>query len=113
MHAHELIFCGVRDWKKSTGGGCLSDVLRHKRTGNELHTTQKPVDLLRAIIKATPGGVVADPFAGSGTTLIAAALEGRLAVVSEFDPGYCDVIRKRWTTWADEAGVDAGPGALR
>jgi DNA modification methylase len=113
MHAYELVFCGVRDWKKAAGGGGLGDLLRYKRTRNELHTTQKPVDLMQALIAATPGKVVADPFAGSGTTLLAAAMENRTAIVCEFDPGYCDVIRRRWTAWADQAGVDAGPGALR
>ena len=35
------------------------------------------------------------------------------AYVNEIDPHYCDVIRKRWTKWAEENGVDAGSGALR
>ena len=37
----------------------------------------------------------------------------RTAYVMELDPHYCDVIRKRWTKWAEENGVDAGSGALR
>ena len=37
----------------------------------------------------------------------------RAAYVNEIDPHYCDVIRKRWTKWAEENGVDAGSGALR
>ena len=37
----------------------------------------------------------------------------RTAYVNEIDPHYCDVIRKRWTKWAEENGVDAGSGALR
>ena len=36
----------------------------------------------------------------------------RTAYVNEIDPHYCDVIRKRWTKWAEENGVDAGSGAL-
>ena len=36
----------------------------------------------------------------------------RAAYVMELDPHYCDVIRKRWTKWAEENGVDAGSGAL-
>ena len=37
----------------------------------------------------------------------------RTAYVNEIDPHYCDVIRKRWTKWAEENGVNAGSGALR
>ena len=37
----------------------------------------------------------------------------RTAYVMELEPHYCDVIRKRWTKWAEENGVDAGSGALR
>ena len=49
---------------------------------------------------------------GSGTTIIAAAQEGRVAYGCEISPHYCDVIRRRWTTWAKEHGQDPGPGSL-
>jgi site-specific DNA-methyltransferase (adenine-specific) len=42
-----------------------------------------------------PGGVVLDPFAGSGSTLVAAMQEGRRAVGCEIEPAYCDIIRRR------------------
>ena len=77
------------------------------------HGTQKPIECMERPLRNHSHHEVFDPFAGSGTTLIAAARLGRVAYCVEIDPGYCDVIRKRWTTWADEAGVDAGPGALR
>ena len=56
---------------------------------------------------------VLDPFGGSGTSIIACEKLNRTAYVNEIDPHYCDVIRKRWTKWAEENGVDAGSGALR
>ena len=59
-----------------------------------------------------PGWIVADPFAGSGTTLLACAMTGRVARLVELDERYCDVIRRRYGTWAREAGVEPGPGAL-
>jgi DNA modification methylase len=40
-----------------------------------------------------------DPYAGSGTTLIAAEKSGRVARLMEFDPRYVDVIVRRWTDW--------------
>jgi DNA modification methylase len=70
--------------------------------------------LIQACIanSSKPGALVADPFGGSGSTLIAAAREGRRARLIELDVRYCDVIRKRWGDFARSAGVDAGPGAL-
>jgi DNA modification methylase len=58
----------------------------------------KPVELFtRAIANSSaPGAVVLDPFAGSGTTLIAAEQTGRKALLMEIAPRYCDVIVKRW-----------------
>lgn len=48
------------------------------RGNNRIHITQKPLDLMRQLIRITPtGGLVLDPFMGSGTTGVAAVLEGR------------------------------------
>jgi site-specific DNA-methyltransferase (adenine-specific) len=81
---------------------------------NAEHPTMKPVELVAHALanSSARGEVVLDAFGGSGTTLIAAAREGRVARVLELDPRYCDVIRRRWTTFARSAGVDPGPGAL-
>jgi DNA modification methylase len=59
-----------------------------------------------------PDDAVFDPFLGSGTTLIAAAKNGRTAYGTEISPGYCDVIRRRWTRWALANNRDPGSGAL-
>lgn len=62
------------------------------------HPTEKPVPLLRTILDtwAPDGCRVVDPFAGSGTTLIAADKTNRSCSTVEIDPGYCDVIVERW-----------------
>lgn len=62
------------------------------------HPTMKPVDLIRPMIENSSriGGVVLDPFGGSGSTLIAAHQSGRVARLVEIDPRYCDVIRRRY-----------------
>jgi hypothetical protein len=90
-------------------------MIREGESDKRVHPTQKPLLLMDAIISdlTTAGADVLDPWGGSGTTLIAAARTGRVARLIELDPGYCDVIRRRWTTWAEQAGVDPGPGALR
>jgi DNA modification methylase len=63
-----------------------------------MHPTVKPVALVADAIKdcSRPGEIVVDPFAGSGTTLIAAEKTGRRARVIEFDPVYCDRILRRF-----------------
>jgi DNA modification methylase len=73
---------------------------------NYVHPTQKPVELpMRAIRNSTVAGeTVLDLFGGSGSTLIACAKTGRKAVLVEKDPGYCDVIRRRWAKWQETAG---------
>lgn len=64
------------------------------------HPTMKPLDLVKRSIEnsSLEGQVVVDPFAGSGTTLLAAEVTKRRAVVIELDPRYCDVICQRYET---------------
>lgn len=82
------------------------DVLRHFWFGmfgspearERLHPTQKPVALLSELLErwAPAASVVLDPFAGSGSSLVAAEQTGRPAYLVEIDPAYCDVIVSRW-----------------
>lgn len=62
------------------------------------HSTQKPVELMRRpILNHTERGeVVYDPFLGSGTTLVAAAITERACCGLEIDPAHTDVIIRRW-----------------
>jgi site-specific DNA-methyltransferase (adenine-specific) len=91
-------------WKDGAGHTWLGDrsqttVLafdRPQRNGE--HPTMKPVPLFAYLLgnSCPTGGVVLDPFGGSGTTLIAAERAGRRAFLMELDPRYCDVIVRRW-----------------
>jgi DNA modification methylase len=62
------------------------------------HPTMKPVALLEGMLQNSSrrGELVFDPFAGSGSTLIACERLGRRCRAVELDPGYCDVIRARY-----------------
>jgi DNA modification methylase len=86
--------------------------INRERTGAYEHSTQKPLELAeRAIRNSTvPGGLVLDPFLGSGTALAASARLGRRCAGLEIEPRYCDVIARRFISLA---GADAVDGAIR
>lgn len=72
-------------------------VLRYPRPQALRHPTEKPVPLLRELIESSTrfGEVVLDPFAGVGSTLVAAQLEGRRAVGIELSEAYCEIAARR------------------
>lgn len=69
-------------------------------TGDEReHLTQKPLSVMRELVKIVPvDGVVLDPFAGSGTTGVAALIEGRKFLGAELTEHYADVAARRLAT---------------
>jgi DNA modification methylase len=95
---HEIIMWGCNitpPYDRKYGGA--GNVIQTKRTGNNFHTTEKPVELLEKLIINTPFvKTIADPFLGSGSTLIACTKTNRKCYGMEIDPHYCDVIVKRW-----------------
>lgn len=83
------------------------------RGGGNSHPTVKPTDLMRYLVRliTPPGGMVLDPFMGSGTTGKAAALEGFRFQGIEIDPNYFDIARRRIEDAmrdADHAAMSAG-----
>jgi len=62
------------------------------------HPTVKPVKLIRWLLRLVtpPGGVVVEPFCGSGTALVAAADLDCKMIAAEMEPAYCDIARARW-----------------
>lgn len=77
------------------------------------HPTVKPVELIaEAMLDCSArGGLVLDPFAGSGSTAIAAERTGRVAALIELDPLYADVILHRFAKVTGVAPVNAATGA--
>jgi site-specific DNA-methyltransferase (adenine-specific) len=75
----------------------ISDVLPWHYSGNHSHPTEKTVDTLMPIIEAftRAGDVVLDPFAGSASSLVAAALLRRDYIAIELEQKYCEIARRR------------------
>jgi len=75
------------------------------------HPTVKPIDVMRWLVRLVtpPGGLVLDPFCGSGTTGIAASLEGFRFIGVEREPEYADIARQRIAWWSEhgERGAQA------
>ena len=83
-----------------------------KPSRNGEHPTMKPVSLFEyQMLNNTKGGdLVLDSFGGSGTTMIAAEKNGRVARLMELDPKYCDVIVTRWQAFAGKQAIHEASG---
>jgi DNA modification methylase len=76
------------------------------------HGTQKPVECMRRPIvnNSEAGDAVYEPFAGSGSTLIASETTGRRCYAIEIEPAYCDVVIERWQRFTGGSAVLEGDG---
>lgn len=94
---HELVMFAHRTKPKWDNHKGYGNVLEATRSGNELHPTQKPVEILEKLLDNTQWAEgVLDTFGGSGTTLIAAESAGVPSYVMEMEPGFVDVIVHRY-----------------
>jgi DNA modification methylase len=85
---------------------------RERGQGNN-HPTVKPLSLLRYLAKLTrppDGGIVLDPFAGSGTTALACIPEGRDYIIIEKEPEYAELCRRRI---AEYSGKEVAPKEIK
>jgi DNA modification methylase len=76
------------------------------------HSTQKPVECMKRPIEnnSSIGQAVYDPFLGSGTTIIAAEMTGRVCHGLELSPEYCDIIVQRWENFTGKKAERVAPG---
>lgn len=100
-YQHEPIFYGwkegaAHEWLGDRKQSTLLNFARPKRSPE--HPTMKPIELVSYCLNnsAPRGGIVLDPFGGSGSTLMACEYSGRKARLIELDPRYVDVICRRW-----------------
>ena len=83
-----------------------------EREGSK-HPTVKPLDLMRWLVRliTPPGGTILDPFAGSGTTGVAAVCEGFDAILIEREPEYLkDIERRILAAQGEPQGTEEEPG---
>ena len=87
----------------SAGGAAINYWIGPRAMGNDRtdHPTQKNLDLMRKLVRdlVPEGGLVLDPFGGSGTTAVAALLEGRRSITIERDPEYFEIAKRRVSKW--------------
>jgi DNA modification methylase len=97
----------------------IGDVIDWTYSGNKLHPTQKPLSVLLPLVETfcPPGGLVLDPFAGSGSSLVAARMLGRAYFGVELDAKYHAIAKDRLEHKRDEPGYSlpssAQPGERR
>lgn len=92
---YELIYVRGEFAGRRTSTAVLRYNLSNRAAAREGHPTPKPVGLMAELITKAPPGTIADPFAGSGSTLVAAKHENRRAVGIELDERYCEIAAKR------------------
>lgn len=93
---HESAFVLAKGWPAKPHNP-INDVLPWEYTGNKLHPTEKAVSVIEPLIQSFSklGDVIVDPFSGSGTVSVAAAMNGRHYIGVDVEQRYCDLARKR------------------
>lgn len=111
---HELIMAAMKVSQPFDPHQAQGNVIQAKRTGNKLHPTEKPVDLVEKILTVTDiAKTIYDPFMGSGTTLIACENLGRRFFGADKDRLWIGVTLNRWATMTGKKPeLISGPGLL-
>jgi DNA modification methylase len=107
---HEPAWYGVRgngSWSGDRKQTTLWQISGRAQDAETVHGTQKPVECMRRPIEnnSSPGQAVYEPFSGSGTTIIAAEMAGRICHAIELNPIYVDVAVRRWEAFTGHVAM--------
>ena len=108
--SHEEVYLLGR-WEKRTtrrGSVITTEPSPSELTSRIGHPTPKPVGLMEILIAAAPEGVIADPFTGGGSTLVAARNLGRKAIGVELEERYCEIAARRLDQMCLDFGTEVG-----
>lgn len=96
LPTYEVIYMICKeDFKLAPKANQMTDVWEIPQARGNGHPAPFPVELAQRCVQASPGGIVLDPFMGSGTTAVAAMAEGRNWIGIELSPEYCKMSVKR------------------
>jgi DNA modification methylase len=90
-YRHESIYVTAGFVRRSNAAVSIIDAFPEQSD----HIHAKPIALMTRLIDCAPPGVIADPFAGSGSTLVAAKMLGRRAIGVELEERYCEIAARR------------------
>jgi DNA modification methylase len=113
---HEACWYAVRKGRTGHWQGSRTETtvwnIDKAQTNETGHSTQKPIECMRRPIQnnSKAGEYIYEPFAGSGTTIIAAEMMNRYCLAIEITPAYVDVCVERWQTFAKAEAVLVGDG---
>ena len=114
---HEPCWYAVREkatghWTGDRKQTTVWNIASRDQDAATIHGTQKPVECMRRpmLNNSSPGQVVYEPFAGSGTSIIAAETCGRPCFAMELDPAYVDVAVLRWQAFSGSTAILDGDG---
>lgn len=92
----EIYVLGTGKWQGRRSNNVISiPPVQSMAKNGRLHPHEKPLRLMDELIAKTVGATIADPFSGSGSTLVSASRLGRKAIGIELDEAYCEITAKR------------------
>jgi len=106
LPTYEVIYMIAKPkFKLATGANKMTDIWEFSQEFKNEHPAPYPIELATRCIKASPGGIVFDPFMGSGTTAIAAKMQNRDWIGVDISKEYCEMALNRYKNFNFNYGV--------